>query len=81
MRAALSALDKVSDPLERLDAARRVVELSARVEENAVAEARAAGHTWAEIGARFGLTKQGAQQRFQRDVPDVARRRRAKDAK
>jgi hypothetical protein len=31
-----------------------------------VADARAAGVTWIDIGALFGLSKQGAQQRFRR---------------
>ena len=31
-----------------------------------VAAARAAGVTWTEIGALYGLSKQGAQQRFRR---------------
>lgn len=34
------------------------------LEEAAVREARAAGVTWKEIGALYGLSKQGAQQRF-----------------
>lgn len=32
--------------------------------EQAVAQARAAGHSWAEIGAALGVTKQSAHERF-----------------
>lgn len=65
---ALSALKGIADPLERVDVARHVREVAERLEDEAVVQARKAGHTWSEIGALFGLTKQGAQQRF-RPVP------------
>jgi hypothetical protein len=37
--------------------------------EAAVDEARAAGHTWQEVGDMLGMSKQGAQQRFGRGEP------------
>jgi hypothetical protein len=41
------------------------------LEADTVADARAAGATWGEIGALYGLSKQGAQQRFRppKDAP------------
>ena len=49
---------------------------AAEAEETAlVLAARESGHTWSEIGALYGLTKQGAQQRFRpvRDQVDKAK--------
>ncbi len=48
----------------RLDAARRLREAAEELETAQVEAARKAGATWIEIGACYGLTKQGAQQRF-----------------
>jgi hypothetical protein len=62
--AALSALDVADGPLSRLDAARRLREAADELEAAQVETARKAGATWNEIGACYGLTKQGAQQRF-----------------
>jgi molybdenum cofactor biosynthesis enzyme len=62
--AALSALDVADRPMSRLDAARRLREAAEELEAAQVDAARKAGATWAEIGACYGLTKQGAQQRF-----------------
>jgi hypothetical protein len=62
--AALSALDAADGPIGRLDAARRLREAAEELEAAQVEAARKAGATWIEIGARYGLTKQGAQQRF-----------------
>lgn len=61
---ALDALQQIADPLSRVDAARSSREQFEAVEAAAVREARAAGVTWKEIGALYGLSKQGAQQRF-----------------
>ena len=58
-------LASVPDPLARLDAVRRAREALERLELETVAESRRAGVTWSAIGALYGLTKQGAQQRFQ----------------
>jgi hypothetical protein len=62
--AALSALDAADGPIGRLDAARRLREAADELEAVQANAARKAGATWIEIGALYGLTKQGAQQRF-----------------
>jgi hypothetical protein len=62
--AALSALEVAASPMSRLDAARRLREAAGELEAAQVQAARKAGATWIEIGACYGLTKQGAQQRF-----------------
>ena len=62
--AALGAFDAADGPISRLDAARRLREAADELEAAQVQAARKAGATWIEIGACYGLTKQGAQQRF-----------------
>ena len=62
--AALAALNVADGPISRLDAARQLREAAEELEAAQVEAARKAGATWNEIGACFGLTKQGAQQRF-----------------
>ena len=62
--AALGALGAADGPLSRLEAARRLREAAEELEAAEVEAARKAGTTWNEIGACYGLTKQGAQQRF-----------------
>ncbi len=62
--AALGALDVAGGPIGRLDAARRLREAAEELEAAQADAARKAGATWNEIGACYGLTKQGAQQRF-----------------
>ena len=62
--AALGALDMAEGPMSRLDAARRLREAAEELEAVQIDAARKAGATWNEIGACYGLTKQGAQQRF-----------------
>jgi hypothetical protein len=62
--AALSAFDVADRPMSRLDAARRLREAAEELEAAQVEAARKGGATWIEIGACYGLTKQGAQQRF-----------------
>ena len=62
--AALGALDVADGPISRLEAARRLREAAEELEAAEVVAARKAGATWTEIGACYGLTKQGAQQRF-----------------
>ena len=47
-----------------VEAARRLREAAEELEAAQVEAARKAGATWIEIGACYGLTKQGAQQRF-----------------
>jgi hypothetical protein len=61
---ALEGLEAARTDVDRLDAARRLREGADELERAAVETARAAGMTWSEIGAVYGLTKQGAQQRF-----------------
>jgi hypothetical protein len=61
---ALGALDVAAEPMSRLDAARRLREAAEELETAQVEAARKSGATWNEIGACYGLTKQGAQQRF-----------------
>jgi hypothetical protein len=62
--AALGALDAADAPVSRLQAVRRLREAAEELEAAQVQAARKAGATWTEIGACYGLTKQGAQQRF-----------------
>ena len=62
--AALGALAAADEPISRLEAARRLREAADELEAAQVEAARKAGATWIEIGACYGLTKQGAQQRF-----------------
>jgi hypothetical protein len=72
--AALNAFDVADSPMSRLDAARRLREAAEELEAAQVEAARKAGATWIEIGACYGLTKQGAQQRFRaarRTDPDA----------
>ncbi|MEO5831980.1 MAG: helix-turn-helix domain-containing protein [Nakamurella sp.] len=66
LRRAVDALRAIDDPITRLDATRAAREELERRERDAVADCRDAGHTWTDIGARYGLTRQGAQQRFRR---------------
>jgi len=61
---ALDSLQAIPDPLSRLGAVRRSLEDLEALEAATVTDARAAGATWSEIGALYGLSKQGAQQRF-----------------
>ncbi len=62
--AALAALNVADGPISRLEAARQLREAAEELEAAQVEAARKAGATWNEIGACYGLTKQGAQQRF-----------------
>ncbi len=64
MLAALGAFDAADGPMSRLQAARRLREVAEELEAAQVEAARKSGSTWSEIGACYGLTKQGAQQRF-----------------
>ena len=61
---ALEALRALPDPMTRLNATRLAREALDRLETETAKDARVAGATWAEIGELYGLTKQGAQQRF-----------------
>jgi hypothetical protein len=78
--AALGALDAASGPVGRLEAARQLREAAEELEAAQVVAARKSGATWIEIGACYGLTKQGAQQRF-RAVRNQAKAAEAPDKK
>ena len=60
----LADLNAASDPRQRLRIAHEIQDVAALLEEGVVAEARASGLTWTQIGSEFGMTKQAAQQRF-----------------
>jgi hypothetical protein len=64
--AALGALEAADGPISRLQAVRRLRDAAEELEAAQVQAARKVGVTWIEIGACYGLTKQGAQQRFRR---------------
>lgn len=53
-----------TDPIEGVKLARRIAELATELEQHTVRAARQQGASWSRIGAVFGLSKQGAQQRF-----------------
>lgn len=61
---AFAALDEADGPLATLDAARLLREAAEAAEAEAVRTARDQGISWTRIGRLYGLTKQGAQQRF-----------------
>lgn len=64
VRHALDAVESASNAMEALTAARRLREAADALELAAVVHARRHGGTWTQIGAVYGTTKQGAQQRF-----------------
>ena len=64
IKVALRARQQATDPIERLKASLRIREAAEALEAEAIEEARQNGATWREIGSYYGLTKQGAQQRF-----------------
>lgn len=64
VRDALDALESAPDELAALTAARALREAADELEITAVAEVRRHNGTWTQIGAVYGTTKQGAQQRF-----------------
>ena len=66
---AVEALTAIPDPLQRLDSVRTARERMDALEAAAVRDARASGATWKAIGALYGLSKQGAQQRFRGAFP------------
>jgi hypothetical protein len=61
---AVQALQGVTDPMARLDGVRWARELLEALESATVRAARESGATWKDIGLVYGMTKQGAQQRF-----------------
>ena len=61
---ALDEVSQIADPLARLAVVRHALGTLERLETEAVVELRRAEVTWTTIGKLYGLTKQGAQQRF-----------------
>ena len=64
------------DPVQRLKLSQRIREAAEELEAKAIEEARENGMTWGDIGACYGLSKQGAQQRFKNARPEKAGSRR-----
>ncbi|MGD7705975.1 hypothetical protein [Microlunatus sp. Y2014] len=61
---ALADMQQATETLAALDAARQLRELVERTEWDLVRTARDEGVSWTRLGELYGLTKQGAQQRF-----------------
>lgn len=70
VRTALEAYESAPLALDALGAARAVREAAEALEVAAVGEVRAQGGTWTQIGAVYGTTKQGAQQRFRERIEE-----------
>ncbi|MCW2603272.1 MAG: hypothetical protein JWN61_1407 [Pseudonocardiales bacterium] len=68
----LSSLGAIADPLERMAEVRKSILALEKLEASTIDSARAAGATWGEIGAIYGLSKQGAQQRFRPAKPTAS---------
>lgn len=60
----VEAIEAISDPTARVEASRLARERFEQLEREQVRQLRRSGATWSAIGALYGLTKQGAQQRF-----------------
>ena len=65
----------VGDPEAALAAARALRESAEKFERQQIAASRRAGLSWTRIGVLYGLTKQGAQQRFKKETPASSDRR------
>lgn len=61
---AVEAVQTAPNAIEALAAARQLTEASEALERELVIAAREQRATWTEIGAIYGTSKQGAQQRF-----------------
>jgi aryl-alcohol dehydrogenase-like predicted oxidoreductase len=71
LRAAIDQVETAQSEIDRLAAANTLRQLADKAEREMVAEARAAGVRWIDIGELYGTSKQSVQQRFRvRDVPD-----------
>lgn len=64
--------DERGDILERLFAAATLRSQTDEVLAAIAADARAAGHTWIELGQVLGVTKQAVQKRFGEYVVDLS---------
>lgn len=69
LQQALDSLRALPDPVARLAEVRQAIVALEALEASTVKDARSAGATWGEIGALYGLSKQGAQQRFRASKP------------
>ena len=69
---ALAATKAAEPGLPTLQAAHDLRRLAERLERAEVARARAEGLSWSKIGSVYGLSKQGAQQRFRDQLEDPA---------
>ncbi|PFG18733.1 hypothetical protein [Serinibacter salmoneus] len=72
LQRAIDALSAVEDPLERLTRVRLARQRMEELELEQIRSLREAGTPWRTIGAQYGLTKQGAQQRFKSALKDDA---------
>lgn len=68
LRRAVDAVESAPTALETLAAARELRQAAEALELATVVELRERRFTWTEIGAVYGLSKQGAQQRFRAAV-------------
>ncbi len=73
LQKALDAFAQAEEPLARLDAVRQLRERAEAVEAELVAAARESGCSWTKIGALYGMSKQGAQQRFRASAAHAPR--------
>jgi len=73
LRRAVDAVQTAPSAVEALAAARQLTEAAEALERELVIAAREQRATWTEIGAIYGTSKQGAQQRF-RFAAEVGRR-------
>lgn len=71
IKSALRAYQETIDPMDKLQASRRIREAAEELEAMTIQKARQEGATWTEIGSSYGLTKQGAQQRFRTMVKPI----------
>jgi hypothetical protein len=70
---AMPAEVALADPVMTLAAAARLDRASRSLAEHAAAAAIAAGMSWTDVGAAYGVSKQAAHQRFARHVRRVGR--------
>ncbi|MFW6596998.1 hypothetical protein ACQBAU_06295 [Propionibacteriaceae bacterium Y2011] len=71
LASALAEVQQATETLAALDAARQLRELVERTERELVRTARDEGVSWTRLGELYGLTKQGAQQRFRAKTPST----------
>ena len=80
IKVALHAHQQATDPLDKLKMSRTIRVAAEELEADAIEQARNSGATWREIGSCYGVTKQGAQQRF-RTAPRNERTKHKKSAR